>query len=89
LKNLRFEIIKLTENEIDFDLIGIDASIANALRCYILSVDAFEFVKCLFAFRRIMLAEVTTIAIENVWIAINSSIIQDEVNHIYYLELIQ
>jgi len=29
--------------------------------------------------RRIMLAEVPTIAIENVWIAINSSIIQDEV----------
>ena len=30
-------------------------------------------------YRRIMLAEVPTIAIENVWLAVNSSIIQDEV----------
>lgn len=59
-KNLRINILRLDGDELDFEVIGIDASIANALR-------------------RIMLAEVPTIAIEHVWIAVNSSIIQDEV----------
>jgi DNA-directed RNA polymerase I and III subunit RPAC1 len=44
----------------EFDLIGVDAAIANALR-------------------RMMLAEVPTVAIETVWFADNTSIIQDEV----------
>jgi DNA-directed RNA polymerase I and III subunit RPAC1 len=57
---LKIEITRLNEESIEFDLIGVDAAIANALR-------------------RILLAEVPTIAIEHVWIAINSSIIQDEV----------
>jgi DNA-directed RNA polymerase I and III subunit RPAC1 len=35
------------------------------------------------ALRRIMLAEVPTIAIEHVWIAVNNSIIQDEVTNPY------
>ncbi|KAI0222197.1 DNA-directed RNA polymerase core subunit rpc40 [Massospora cicadina] len=43
-----------------FDLIGVDASFANA-------------------FRRILIAEVPTMAIENVYIMNNTSIIQDEV----------
>eukprot|EP00601_Ochromonadales_sp_CCMP2298_P037224 CAMPEP_0173362984 /NCGR_PEP_ID=MMETSP1144-20121109/22131_1 /TAXON_ID=483371 /ORGANISM="non described non described, Strain CCMP2298" /LENGTH=246 /DNA_ID=CAMNT_0014312879 /DNA_START=373 /DNA_END=1110 /DNA_ORIENTATION=- len=59
-RDLRIVITSLDENDIEFDLIGVDASIANALR-------------------RIMLAEVPTIAIEHVWIAVNNSIIQDEV----------
>jgi len=59
-RNLKVEITNLTDTDIEFDLIGVDASIANALR-------------------RILLAEVPTIAIEHVWIAVNSSIIQDEV----------
>lgn len=33
IKNLKIEIFSLTETDIDFDLIGVDASIANALRC--------------------------------------------------------
>lgn len=57
---LHIEVTKLSKDVIEFDLAGVDASIANALR-------------------RILLAEVPTIAIEHVWIAINSSIIQDEV----------
>lgn len=60
LEKLKIQVTKLTENDIEFDLIGVDVSIANALR-------------------RILLAEVPTIAIENVWIAVNNSIIQDEV----------
>jgi DNA-directed RNA polymerase I and III subunit RPAC1 len=59
-ERLRIEIVSKNEEEIVFDLIGVDASIANALR-------------------RILLAEVPTIAIEKVWFSANSGIIQDEV----------
>lgn len=59
-KNLKIDITSLNEETIEFDLVGVDVSIANALR-------------------RILLSEVPTVAIEHVWIAINSSIIQDEV----------
>lgn len=57
---LKIQITNLTEEAIEFDLVGVDAAIANALR-------------------RILLSEVPTVAIEHVWIAINTSIIQDEV----------
>lgn len=57
---IKVKIQSLTDEEIIFDLIGVDASIANALR-------------------RILLAEVPTMAIEHVYIWNNSSIIQDEV----------
>ncbi|DAZ95954.1 TPA: hypothetical protein N0F65_009255 [Lagenidium giganteum] len=59
-KQISVKIQSLTDEEIIFDLIGVDASIANALR-------------------RILLAEVPTMAIEHVYIWNNSSIIQDEV----------
>merc|ERR1711962_405158 len=59
-KNFKIDIIKLNKQEIEFDVIGIDASIANA-------------------FRRILLADVPTMAVEKVFIYNNSSIIQDEV----------
>ncbi|CAK4618702.1 hypothetical protein LEN26_020924 [Aphanomyces euteiches] len=59
-KQFKVKIQSLTEEDIVFDLIGIDASIANA-------------------FRRILLAEVPTMAIEHVYLWNNSSIIQDEV----------
>ncbi|KAF3783563.1 DNA-directed RNA polymerases I and III subunit [Nymphaea thermarum] len=59
-KNFKVDIIKLTEEMIEFDMVGIDASLANA-------------------FRRILLAEVPTMAIEKVFIANNTSVIQDEV----------
>ena len=57
---IQIKVTKLAGLDMEFDLIGVDASMANALR-------------------RILLAEVPTIAIEKVWILINSSIIQDEV----------
>ncbi|XP_072971070.1 uncharacterized protein [Typha angustifolia] len=59
-KNFKIEVIRLTEDEIEFDMIGIDASIANA-------------------FRRILIAEVPTMAIEKVFIVDNTSVIPDEV----------
>jgi len=57
---IQIKVTKLAGLDMEFDLIGVEASMANALR-------------------RIILAEVPTIAIEKVWILINSSIIQDEV----------
>ena len=52
--------MSLTDQEIEFDMVGIDAPIANA-------------------FRRILLAEVPTMAIEKVHIYNNTTLIQDEV----------
>jgi len=54
------QIQRLSQRTVEFDLIGVDASIANALR-------------------RVLLAEVSTIAIEDVYVWNNTSVIQDEV----------
>ncbi|EPS59249.1 hypothetical protein M569_15560, partial [Genlisea aurea] len=59
-ENFRVEIVSMDEHDIEFDLIGIDAAIANA-------------------FRRILIAELPTMAIEKVLIANNTSVIPDEV----------
>ena len=54
------EIQESNSLEMEFDLVGVDASIANA-------------------FRRILLSEVPTMAIETVFVFNNTSVIQDEV----------
>uniref|UniRef100_A0A3Q2PH92 RNA polymerase I and III subunit C n=1 Tax=Fundulus heteroclitus TaxID=8078 RepID=A0A3Q2PH92_FUNHE len=59
-KNFRIDVVHLDENSMEFDMVGIDAAIANT-------------------FRRILLAEVPTMAIEKVFIYNNTSIVQDEV----------
>lgn len=59
-KNFKIKILKRTKDELVFDMIGIDAAIANA-------------------FRRILISEVPTMAIEHVVIVNNTSIIQDEI----------
>ncbi|KAI7885480.1 DNA-directed RNA polymerase [Mucor mucedo] len=59
-KNFKVKIQRLSKHSVEFDLIGVDASVANA-------------------FRRIMIAEVPTMAIEKVYVMNNTSIIQDEV----------
>uniref|UniRef100_A0A3P8WPB0 DNA-directed RNA polymerases I and III subunit RPAC1 n=1 Tax=Cynoglossus semilaevis TaxID=244447 RepID=A0A3P8WPB0_CYNSE len=59
-KNFRIDMMHLDESTMEFDMVGIDAAIANA-------------------FRRILLAEVPTMAIEKVFIYNNTSIVQDEV----------
>ncbi|KNC73738.1 DNA-directed RNA polymerase, alpha subunit, N terminal domain-containing protein, partial [Sphaeroforma arctica JP610] len=56
----RVDIIKKDGNDLEFDLVGVDASVANA-------------------FRRMMLVNVKTMAIENVYIEGNTSITQDEI----------
>ena len=58
-RTFRIDVQSLSEEEAVFDLIGIDAALANA-------------------FRRILLAEVPTMAIEKVFILNNTSMIQDE-----------
>ncbi|OMP06988.1 DNA-directed RNA polymerase, RBP11-like protein [Corchorus olitorius] len=58
--NFRVEVVRLTEEDMEFDMVGIDAAIANA-------------------FRRILIAELPTMAIEKVLIANNTSVVQDEV----------
>ncbi|KAK7062560.1 DNA-directed RNA polymerase core subunit rpc40 [Paramarasmius palmivorus] len=59
-KNLRVQVTRLSNRSIEFDLVGVDASIANA-------------------FRRILIAEVPSIAIERFYVWNNTSVIQDEV----------
>ncbi|XP_065833736.1 DNA-directed RNA polymerases I and III subunit RPAC1-like isoform X2 [Oscarella lobularis] len=59
-EKFRIDIVSLTDTDIEFDMIGIDASVANA-------------------FRRILLAEIPTMAIEKVFLLNNTSIVQDEV----------
>uniref|UniRef100_A0A452YZR6 DNA-directed RNA polymerase RpoA/D/Rpb3-type domain-containing protein n=1 Tax=Aegilops tauschii subsp. strangulata TaxID=200361 RepID=A0A452YZR6_AEGTS len=59
-KNFKIEINRLTDEDMEFDMIGVDASIANA-------------------FRRILIAEVPTMAIEKVFMVDNTSVIADEV----------
>ncbi|XP_077585162.1 DNA-directed RNA polymerases I and III subunit RPAC1 [Stigmatopora nigra] len=59
-KTFRIEVGQLTDTLMEFDMVGIDAAVANA-------------------FRRILLAEVPTMAIEKVFIYNNTSIVQDEV----------
>ncbi|CAG8611079.1 475_t:CDS:10 [Cetraspora pellucida] len=60
MKKFNVKIIRKEQYDMEFDLIGVDAAIANALR-------------------RIMIAEVPTMAIEKVYVYNNTSIVQDEV----------
>lgn len=60
IENFRIEIKKMDDFTMEFDVVGIDVSIANA-------------------FRRIMLSEIPTMAIEKVYLINNTSIIQDDV----------
>jgi len=57
---LTVKIRRVSDRSIDFDLVGVDASIANA-------------------FRRIIIAEVPTICIENVYVYNNTTVVADEI----------
>lgn len=59
-RDLRIEVQSLGDDELVFDIIGIDAAIANA-------------------FRRILISEVPTMAIDKVFILNNTSMVEDEV----------
>lgn len=57
---LQTKVTRLSSDRIELDLVGVDASVANAIR-------------------RVLLAEVPTVAIENVYVWNNTSIVVDEV----------
>ena len=86
-KSLRINIISLTEDEIVFDLIGVETPIANALRRIMLAeVNLTDMLSCKKQLEkradywyRLVSSQVPTVAIEDVWISDNTSIIQDEV----------
>ncbi|KAF9059204.1 insert subdomain of RNA polymerase alpha subunit [Rhodocollybia butyracea] len=59
-RKLTVQVQRLSQRSIEFDLVGVDASIANA-------------------FRRIMIAEVPTLAIEHVYVFNNTTVIHDEI----------
>jgi len=59
-QKLQVKVVKIEKDDMEFDVIGIDFSLANA-------------------FRRIMLAEVPSMAVDRVFIYNNTSVIQDEV----------
>ncbi|KAL7411707.1 DNA-directed RNA polymerase [Mrakia frigida] len=59
-ENLQVKIDSISGTTCEFDLIGVDSSIANAIR-------------------RVMISEVPAIAIEEVYVYNNTSIVQDEV----------
>jgi DNA-directed RNA polymerase I and III subunit RPAC1 len=59
-KGLKVDVVEFSPDQIEFDLVGVDASIANAIR-------------------RILIAEVPTMAIEYVYVMTNTSVVQDEV----------
>ena len=61
-KNFQIKIQSISKDkmEMEFDMIGVDASLANS-------------------FRRILLAEIPTMAIEKVYMYNNTSVIQDEI----------
>ncbi|XP_011646052.1 DNA-directed RNA polymerases I and III subunit RPAC1 [Pogonomyrmex barbatus] len=60
MKDLKINVVKEEDNEIEFDLIGCHTSLANA-------------------FRRILLSEIPSMAIERVYVINNTSLLQDEV----------
>jgi DNA-directed RNA polymerase I and III subunit RPAC1 len=60
IQNFKIVVGAMQGNDMEFDLIGIDASIANA-------------------FRRILMAEVPTMAIEKVFFYDNTSVMHDEI----------
>jgi DNA-directed RNA polymerase I and III subunit RPAC1 len=78
-QGLRIDIQRITKDTIEFDLIGVDASIANAFRRILIAEVRF-----LFSLRKETaglngVAQVPTIAIENVYVLNNTSVIHDEV----------
>ncbi|KAH9835601.1 insert subdomain of RNA polymerase alpha subunit [Rhodofomes roseus] len=59
-EDFKIEVKRLSQRSVEFDLVGVDASMANA-------------------FRRILIAEIPTLAIEHVYVSNNTSVIHDEV----------
>ncbi|RUS21093.1 DNA-directed RNA polymerase [Endogone sp. FLAS-F59071] len=71
--NLKIKINRMSKNEMEFDLIGIDTSVANAFRRILIAESLW--LTSTFSLQQ----KLPTMAIEKVYIMNNTSIIQDEV----------
>ena len=78
-QGLRIDIQRISEDTIEFDLIGVDAAIANAFRRILIAEVRFLVSLQKEAARCNGVAQVPTIAIENVYVLNNTSVIHDEV----------
>lgn len=72
--NLRVDVTRLTNEHAEFDVVGVDASLANAIRRTLIAEVSRTRV-----YSGLTRPEVPTVAIEHVYIWNNTSIIQDEV----------
>ena len=93
-KDFRVEITSFNSDDIEFDMIGIDAAIVNAFRRILISevyefivFVLFEIIQGSYHIRNFLtkfncirfIRKIPTMAIEKVFIANNTSLIQDEV----------
>ena len=76
-QDLSARLGKVTEKQVELDLIGVDASIANAYRRTLLA-EVGSLV-CAYPISRLPALKVPTVAVENVYVWNNTSIVQDEV----------
>lgn len=82
LENFKVVVNRLTEDEMEFDLIGIDAALANAFRRILIAEVRLSCCKYLHYGLEILIMliyQVPTMAIEKVLVANNTSVIADEV----------
>ena len=77
------DVVSLDENDMEFDMIGVDAAIANAFRRILIAEVSFLPVSlshsCTHTHTHTHTFQVPTMAIEKVFIRNNTSIVQDEV----------
>ncbi len=79
-QGLRIDIQRISKDTVEFDLIGVDAAIANAFRRILIA--EVRFFCSVYRRKRLGVngvAQVPTIAIENVYVLNNTSVIHDEV----------
>lgn len=79
--NLRVQVNSLSPTALEFDLVGVDASVANAIRRIVIAEVRCCAVAKPLSFPQLTshLCQVPTVAVENVYVWNNTSIIQDEV----------
>ncbi|KAK2508350.1 hypothetical protein MC885_011597 [Smutsia gigantea] len=74
-KNFRVDVVHMDESSLEFDMVGIDAAIANAFRRILLA----EVLMGMAARVSDALGQVPTMAVEKVLVYNNTSIVQDEI----------
>lgn len=76
VQNLHVKVQRLSQRSIEFDIVGVDASIANAFRRILIAeVPHSSLIAAFF----LTLLKVPTLAIEHVYVWNNTSVIHDEI----------